>query len=302
MRSLSARVAAASILAACATGAPAPRTEPAPAETPAPPGPAPADTPAPVVVPPPVMARLAPQHGRFLAHQVVEIHNDYEGLPPRQVIGYQSWFTVTVRDTADTAHRLATIFVVDSIVADSGVLLPPTMNLFAARGLTVTGWVAPTGELQDPVYSDSGVVQSLSLLLGWFRRFFPHLPADGVAAGREWSDTLTTTEPGSAATVARTTELRARAAAAWESRPEGEALRLDAAETYEFTGSGDGGGQPLVLRGTGMRAGTDYISADGRYLGGTSRDSVALTITLPQQGITIPQRQLGTLSVQLLPR
>jgi len=237
-----------------------------------------------------------------LRYQIVEITNEYEGLPPRQVIGYRSWFTVTVRDTTDAARRLATIFVVDSIVADSAVFLPPTMNLAAARGLTVTGWVTPTGELQDAVFSDSGVVQSLSLLLGWFRHFFPNLPADGVQPGREWSDTLTTTEPGGAATVVRTTELRARAAAAWERRPEGEALRLDAAETYQFTGSGDGGGQPLELRGTGMRAGTDYIAADGRYLGGTGRDSVALTITLPQQGITIPQRQLGTLSVQLLPR
>lgn len=302
MRSLSARVAVASILAACASGTPATQPGPAPTATPIPSLPAPAATPPSVVVPPPATTRLAPQHGRFLAHQVVEITNEYEGLPPRQVIGYRSWFTVTVRDTADTARRLATIFVVDSIVADSGVLLPPTMNLAAARGLTVTGWVAPTGELQEPVFSDSGVVQSLSLLLGWFRRFFPNLPADGLQAGREWTDTLTTTEPGAAATVVRTTELRARAAAAWERRPEGEALRVDADETYQFTGSGDGGGQPLELRGSGMRTGTDYIAADGRYLGGTGRDSVALIITLPQQGITIPQRQLGTLSVQLLPR
>jgi len=296
VKSLSARVAAASILAACATAAPATRTPPAPAT------PVPVDAPAPAMVPPPTATRLAAQHARFLAHQVVEIHNDYEGLPSRQVIGYRSWFTVTVRDTADAAHRLATTFVVDSLVADSGVLLPPTMNLAAARGLTVTGWVAPSGELQDPVFSDSGVVQSLSLLLGWFRRFFPHLPADGVRPGGEWTDTLITTEPGGTATLARTSELHVRAAAAWERRPDGDALRLDAAETYRFTGRGDGGGQPLELRGTGVRMGTDYVAADGRYLGGTSRDSVALTITLPQQGITIPQRQLGTLSVQLLPR
>ena len=302
MRSLSARVAAASILAACATGAPATQPGTPPAASPTPTAPTPIAAPPSVTVPAPMTTRLAPQHGRFLAHQIVEITNDYEGLPPRQVIGYRSWFTATVRDTTDAGRRLATIFVVDSIVADSGVFLPPTMNLAAARGLTVTGWVTPTGELQDAVFSDSGVVQSLSLLLGWFRRFFPNLPADGVQPGREWSDTLTTTEPGGAATVVRTTELRARAAAAWERRPEGEALRLDAAETYQFTGSGDGGGQPLELRGTGVRAGTDYIAADGRYLGGTGRDSVALTITLLQQGITIPQRQLGTLSVQLLPR
>lgn len=292
---LSTRAAAVTILAACAGASPAPQGGASPLPAPAPTALAPAP-------PPLTAARLRPQHGRFLAHQVVEIHNDFSGLPARQVIGYRSWFTVAVRDSADTLHRLATTFVVDSIVADSGVLLPPTMNLATARGLTVSGWVAPTGELQESVFSDSSVVQSLSLLLGWFRRFFPHLPPDGVQPGREWSDTLTTTEPGGAATVSRTTQLAARAAAAWETRADGSALRLDAAESYQFTGSGDGGGQPLELRGSGVRHAVDYLAADGRYLGGTSRDSVALTITLSQQGITIPQRQLGTLSVQLLPR
>ena len=304
--SLSARVAVATVLAACAAGAPAPPpgATPVPAQPPilVPDSPTPIPAPPPVVPTPLTAARLGPQVGRFLAHQVVDIHNDYAGLPPRQTIGYQSWFTVTVRDSTDGANRLAATFVVDSIAADSGVLLPPTMNLGAVRGLTVTGWISPTGEFQDPVFSDSVVVQSLSLLLGWFRRFFPHVPADGAQPGRQWTDTLTTTEPGGAATVTRITELRARAGATWELRPEGEALRLDAEETYQFTGSGDGGGQPLQLRGTGVRSGTDYIAVDGRYLGGTSRDSVALTITLPQQGITIPQRQLGTLSVRLLPR
>jgi hypothetical protein len=246
--------------------------------------------------------RLAAQHGRFLTHQVVEIYNDFAGLPARQVIGYRSWVTVTVHDPTDPGGRLAATFVVDSLVADSGVLLPPTMNLAAARRLAVTGWVTATGELQDPVYSDSVTVRSLSLLLGWFRRFFPSLPPDGVRPGREWSDTLITTEPGGAAVVTRATRLSARAGTAWDARPEGLALRIEVAEVYQFTGTGDGGGQPLELRGNGVRSGVDYLAADGRYLGGTSRDSVALTITLPQQGVTIPQRQLGTLSVQLLPR
>ena len=287
MTSTGARVAALSILAACASGQGGPAPGPAaPGVT----GAAPASR-----------TRLAPQRGRFLTHQVVEILNDFAGLPARQVIGYRSWFVVTVHDSADVSGRLAATFVVDSLVADSGVLLPPTMNLASARGLTVTGWVAASGELQDPVYSDSGAAQSLSLLLGWFRRFFPPLPPDGAQPGLEWSDTLTTTEPGGTATVTRATRFTARAGA-WEPRPEGPALRLDVEEVYQFTGAGDGGGQPLELRGSGARAGVDYLGADGRYLGGTSRDSVSLTISLPQQGITIPQRQLGTLSVQLLPR
>jgi hypothetical protein len=128
--SLSARVAVATILAACAAGAPAPPpgATPVPAQPPI----LVPDTPTPIPAPPPVVptpltaARLAPQVGRFLAHQVVDIHNDYAGLPPRQTIGYQSRFTVTVRDstTPPTGSRDLRRGL---IAADSGVPPPPTM-------------------------------------------------------------------------------------------------------------------------------------------------------------------------------
>jgi hypothetical protein len=288
------RVAAAALLASCA-GAKPPVATPVPT--------VPGDSTVAVAAPAPpsaVVVRLAPQRARFLTHQRVEIQNDFQGLPPRQTLGFRSWFSVTLRDSNDATGRWPTEFVVDSIVADSGTLLPPTINLWTARGLAVRGWVAPSGELQDAVFSDSAVAQNLGRLLGWFRRFFPHLPPEGATPGGEWVDTITSTEPSSGATIARTSHVRAFAVG-WERFAERDGLRIDVVETYEFTGGGDGGGQPLELRGSGVRSGSDYLSPDGLYLGGTSADTASLTITLPQQGLTIPQRQIASLTITKLP-
>ncbi len=287
------RVAAAALLVSCA-GASPPAGAPSPTAAP-PPAAAPAPTPDRSEA-----VRLAPQHARFLTHQRVEIHNDFQGLPARQQLGFRSWFAVTLGDSSDASGRWYTVFVVDSIVADSGTLLPPMINLVAARGLVVRGWVTPAGELQDAVFSDSAVTQNLGRLLGWFRRFFPHLPPEGARPGGDWTDTITTTEPSSGATIERTSHVRAHAVG-WAPYAERQGLRIEVAETYAFTGSGDGGGQPLELSGRGARSGFDYLSVDGQFLGGASADTASLTITLPQQGITIPQRQIAALTITKLP-
>lgn len=292
------RVAAAALAAACATGSP-PAAGPMP-ETPAPVAPVPAAPPA-VVPAGPAAIQIGPQRGRYLAHQRVEIRNDFAGMPPQELLGFRSWFAVTVRPVRDSAGRWATVFVIDSVVADSATELPPTMNLAAARGLTVDGWLDPTGELQDAVYSDSVVVQNLGRLLGWFRGFFPYVPPEGFREGGEWTDSVSVTEPGLGATITRT-GARHVCASGWEVRDSLRVLRVEVTETYEFSGSGDGGGQPLELQGTGTRTGVEYLTGEGAYLGGTSSDTASLTITLPQQGITIPRRQIGTLTITRLPR
>ncbi len=283
------------LAAACAAGPP-PAAAPQPASASPPP-----TTATPLPLPPSsAVIRIGPQRNRFIAHQRVEIHNDYAGMPPEQLLEFRSWFTATVAPAQDSAGRWATTFVIDSLVADSATALPPTFNLAAARGLAVRGWLTSTGELQDAVFSDSVTAQNLGRLLGWFRRFFPYVPADGFREGGEWTDSLTTSEPGLGATITRITAIHMRAAG-WELRDSAPALRVEVTETYDFSGSGEGGGQPLELRGSGFRRGVEYVTAQGEYTGGVSHDTASLTITLPQQGITIPQRQVGTLTVTRLP-
>lgn len=284
------------LLTACAAGAPA-REPTATPQGPHPVAPPPDPTP---LIPTATAVRIGAQQGRYLAHQQVTIHNDYAGLPPLQQLGFQSWFWVTVRDSSDAAGRLAAVFVIDSVVADSATALPPTFNLAAAAGLRVEGWLAPSGELQDVTFSDSTVAQNLGRLLGWFRRFFPYVPAEGFRPSGTWTDSLASTEPGLGATINRRAWLETQALG-WEFRDSVSVLRLAVTEAYEFSGTGEGGGQPISLRGTGRRTGTDFLTAGGEYLGGTSSDSAAMDITLPLQGITIPQRQIGSLTITRLP-
>jgi len=298
MRSWSqSHVMAAVLAAACAAGSP-PAAGPPP--TPAAPAPLPPSVTPPPMPPESATIEIGPQRSRFVAHQRVEIHNDYAGMPPEQLLEFRSWFTATVGPALDSAGRWATTFVIDSLVADSATALPPTFNLAAARGLAVQGWLTTTGELQDAVFSDSATAQNLGRLLGWFRRFFPYVPVDGFREGGEWTDSLTTTEPGLGATITRTSTIHMRATG-WELRDSAPALRVEVTETYAFSGSGEGGGQPMDVQGSGFRRGVEYVTDQGEYTGGVSHDTASLTITLPQQGITIPQRQIGTLTVTRLP-
>jgi len=60
-------------------------------------------------------------------------------------------------------------------------------------------------------------------------------------------------------------------------------------------------GQPFEVAGSGLRGGVDFVAADGRYLGGESRDSTSMTITLTIQAMTIPRTQVSKTTVSVLP-
>lgn len=245
--------------------------------------------------------RLGPGTLRYAVHQRVHIEQDFQGLPPALDLGYQVFLRATIQAPPPGASPgLATTLTLDSIVPDSGVILPPTMNLAAARGLTFSGRLAPTGELTDAVPSDSAAAQHLGQLLTRLRSFYPRLPTQGLKLGVQWTDTVWTTDRGGGGEVTTKSVVHSRAAA-WEDRTGARALRLEVTATFELAGGGSGGGQPFSLAGSGTRRGTDYVAADGRYLGGESRDSTSLVITLPTQGIAIPRQQLSRLTVTVLP-
>ncbi|HKC48439.1 MAG TPA: hypothetical protein VKB63_12630, partial [Gemmatimonadales bacterium] len=93
-----------------------------------------------------------------------------------------------------------------------------------------------------------------------------------------------------------------RTATAWEDRAGSRALRLESTSDYRFNGSGQQGGNPFTIDGSGAGSGTQYLSSDGRYLGGEQRDSATLKIDLQVQGITIPRRQFSHTVITALPR
>jgi hypothetical protein len=238
-----------------------------------------------------------------MVRQEVHIQQDFAGLPPTVDLKYAFYLTATIGGPADSAG-LPTTFTVDSVAVDSGSQLPPQINLSAARGFQVSGRLAATGEFISGPCDTSAAAASLGSLLPRFRSFFPRLPAGGVAPQTSWTDSTTASDPancsGGAAITTRSENHRA--ATTWEDRGGGRALRLETTATYQFNGSGDQGGAPFTLDGSGVGTGIQFLSSDGRYLGGELRDSSTLTIDLPAQGVSIPRRQIARTTVTVLQR
>jgi hypothetical protein len=277
--------------AACSGGYSTPGTGAAP--TPAAPG---AVAPAPTTK----ALQLVPGTMRYLVHQDVHIQQEYTGLPPTIDLRYGLYLTAAIAAPTDSLG-FPTTFTVDSIKVDSGIQMPPQINLSAARGYRVTGRLSTTGEFTNPVSSDTGAAASLGNLLPRFRSFFPRLPAGGVRPGDTWTDSSTATDsPGGTTITSRS--LNHRTATTWEDRGGTRALRLEGTGTYQFSGAGEQGGAPFTIEGSGAGTGWQLLAIDGRYLGGEARDSTMLTIELPMQGITIPRRQIARTTVTALPR
>jgi hypothetical protein len=246
--------------------------------------------------------QLTPSTTRFVIRQEVHIQQDFAGLPPTIDLRYGLYLTAAVGAPADSGFP--TTFTVDSIVVDSSSQLPPQINLGAARGYRVTGRLLPTGEFISGPCDTSAAAAGLGNLLPRFKNFFPRLPQGGVRPAMTWNDSTQVTDNASCSggSTITTHSANQRSATTWEDRAGSRALRLEISANYRFNGTGDQGGQPFTIDGTGAGTGVQYLGADGRYLGGELRDSTSLTIDLPVQGISIPRRQLSHTTVTALPQ
>ncbi len=295
----------ASVLAgACASGragtaAPAAAPPPGAAPTtssaapiqPTPPAPPPASGSASV--------RYGPGAQRYLVHRQLHIRQTLGDQVQAQTLGARIFVTMAITGPADSIGY-PTTFSVDSIVADSGTPAPVADNIVKVRKLVFAGRVARRGEFVNAVPSDSALAQSVAQLLGNFRDFLPRLPADGVKPGATWTDTVETTQKGGDATSSRHTTIHA-SASTWEDRAGVSGLRVETSQSYHVAGSGKNAGQPYELSGEGTATGTAFLSADGRYMAGEVRDSTALTVRLPVQGVSVPVVQVAHTAVSALP-
>ncbi|MEX2157183.1 MAG: hypothetical protein WD773_10125 [Gemmatimonadales bacterium] len=259
---------------------PGPAVPPPP---PAPPGP-PAPRPAAEVI------RLGPSALRYVAHQVIHIEQEFQGMRQPLDFGLRIFFGVTITGPADSVGYVTTV-TIDSVVPDSGTTAPMGINLAAAKGLSFTGRLTPTAEFRNPVASDTLSAQALGPIVGSFKNFFPRLPPGGLTLGASWTDTVVTSDRAAGNVEVRTIS-RANAAA-WEERNGVRCIRLEVLSNFTIQGAGEQGGQPFEVAGTGIRNGVDYIAVDGRYMGGEARDSTTMTITLPVQAMIIPRTQVS---------
>ena len=270
--------------------------------TPANPALAPPPPPPPLPPGPPGRAdaaiRLGPSALRYVMHQVIHIDQEFQGMRQPLDFGLRAFFAVTITGPADTGGYPTTI-TIDSIVVDSGTTAPMGINLCAAKALSFAGRLTPKGEFRNQRTSDSTAAQSLAPVVGSFKNFFPRFPPSGLTLGATWTDTVT--ENDRAAGSVTVTSINRSHAVTWEDRIGTRALRVDVTSDFTIKGNGQQAGQPFEVAGSGVRSGTDFVAVDGRYLGGESRDSTAMTITLPIQAMTIPRTQVSKTTVTVLP-
>ena len=263
---------------------------------------APAQPPTTPPSPPPGAALASVRYGpgalRYLLHRQLHIRQTLGDQVQAQSLGARIFVTMAITSPADSVGY-PTTFSIDSIVADSGTPAPIADNIVKVRKLVFAGRVARRGEFVNVVPSDSALAQSVAQLLGNFRDFLPRLPADGIKPGAAWTDTVETTQKGSDATSSRRATIHATATP-WE-RAGVSGLRVETSQTYHVTGSGKNAGQPYELSGDGTATGSAFLAADGRYLAGEVRDSTALTIRLPVQGVSVPVIQVAQTAVSVLP-
>ena len=272
--------------------APTPTTAP-PAPVVTPPAPPPTTTPT-------VGLRYGPGTTRYLVQRRIENVQEFGGAEQRTTLGFSIFVTATVRGPGDTAGYAAT-FAIDSVTADSGVVLPSVINLGRARGLSFSGVLTPRGEFRNSAPSDSSAARSLAQIIGGFREFFPRIPAAGVAPGNTWTDTVTQVEQFGVIDSVQIRSVHNAHAVGWEEQEGLRGLRIEVRSTVGLAGNGRQGGQAVNLTGSGTRQGVEYVAPDGRYLGGVSRDSTALTITLQAQGVIVPVRQVALSVIRVRP-
>jgi hypothetical protein len=290
---------AAALTAACGSGRAG--TPPA-APTPSPYAPAASQPPTPPT--PPAKPRAdavhyGPSAVRYLVHRQLHTQQALGDQTQVQELGVRIFVAMAITGPADSIGYRTT-FSVDSMVADSGT--PPLVadNLVKVRKLVFAGRVVAKGEFVNALPSDSALAQSVAQLLGSFRDFLPRLPADGIKPGAVWTDTVETTQKGGDAESSRHAILHANATAGGE-RAGVPMLHVESSQSYRLTGSGKNAGQPYELAGAGSANGTALIAADGRYMGGESRDSTAYTIRLPVQGVAVPVVQVTRTTIAVLP-
>jgi len=256
--------------------------------------------PAPPPGPPPATQglRLGPSAQRYAMHQVIHIDQEFQGMHQPLDFGLRAFFAVTITGPADTSGYPTTI-TIDSILPDSGTTTPMGINLATAKSLSFLGRLTPKGEFHSRSVSDSVAALALAPVVGSFKNFFPRIPLAGATLGAAWTDT--TTENDRAAGSVTVTSINRARAAAWEDRTGTRLLRIEVASDFTIKGSGQQAGQPFEVAGNGVRSGIDFISVDGRYMGGESHDSTSMTITLPIQAMTIPRTQVSRTTVSVLP-
>ena len=244
--------------------------------------------------------RYGPSATHYIITRRFHVEQSFGGQAEVQDLGARLFVTVAIAGPAD-AGRYPTTITLDSIVPDSSTPEPLGGMLSKVRGLVYAGRLAPVGEFEGAVASDTTAIVSVTQFVPNFRDFLPRIPAAGVRLGAAWTDTLVLAQRAGVGSAMSRRAIMRSTAAAWEDHAGALTLRIETATTYDVKGTGQNSGQAFQVSGTGAGTTRVFLSEDGRFVGGEARDSMNLSVTLPTQGATIPTIQITQSTVAVRP-
>lgn len=209
-----------------------------------------------------------------------------------QLLDRTGFLHVSLAQAADSGYT-ATITLDSLRVTASGV--PAGFDsLTRAQGTHWTATLSPTGELSHLKADRSSSLgdQFASSL----RALFPRLPAGGVRAGMEWSDSSSFPLRADAfdATEQAVTTYHAIDGTATGGR---KAIRVESEGSYTRAGKGVQFDQEMEMTASGKRHAVHLISTDGVLVSAQGGDAGDMTISVPAQGQTVPVKQSGSFSI-----
>jgi hypothetical protein len=207
-----------------------------------------------------------------------------------QVLARTAYLTLTWV-AADSGTRITTT--VDSLVADSGLVLPLVV-LDSARG---TRWTA----LRPPAGGLTGIAGNRNSLLGDQVRdqlalLFPRLPADGLRPGGHWNDSTQTSARVSAFEAVETSLATSDAGQQLSSG----AVPIQVTVTRSATGEASQFGQPITIKAAGSDTLAYQFGGDGRILEVSGRRWTSLVVELSAIGQSVPANEISSVRMTLL--
>jgi hypothetical protein len=250
----------------------------------------------PAPVAPPAAQPVKYSAGTSRLRAVSHVHQRQEIQGNVQEGDYVLEYLVTTTLSPETPGRMRMSFVIDSMHAEGGLITPVEMN--RAKGVRLGGILGPDGQVTE-FTGDSVLTGQLQPMASSARQFFPRIPANGVEPGAHWSDTTELKTSGPTQLTIRS--INDRQAAEWTQYTGKRSLPIEVASSYTLTGTGQQMGQDFTLEGKGVKSTSQYLSADGHYLGATSKDSSNVTVALSAMGLTFPSIQVRSDTVTVLP-
>ena len=238
-------------------------------------------------------AATAPVTLKYRINQKTEQVVDLSGMgqgEQRTAIALTTFVTVGL---ADSAGGYSIRVALDSIRHDSGSTHEAAAAAATLNGATGTAFVGADGKLTG--FKGDSVATRASAVHGALTPLFPAIKPK-VKAGDTWTDTTEVTTPNAQGTLTRRS-ITTYTASAGDTRNGVKTVKITTAGSFSVAGLVG----PQTIEGTGKNTSTIFVGPNNRYMGGTTDEEFALSVTVPQAPEPIPVTGTSALVITTLP-